>query len=106
MSHFFVIPKPLCFPNTSWKFVGLLVKPPEVMSFKGWEKCPKLPLSKMRTQKLCVILKNIITKGMTYTQTETKSIRLFNAYERLNSPPPFTGHFLLVIRSRCLRFWV
>ena len=40
-----------------------------------------------------IILKEIITKGMTYTQTTTKSISLFNIYERLKSPPTFTVHF-------------
>ena len=34
-----------------------------------------------------ITLKKIITKGMTYKQTATKSIILFNAYERLKSPP-------------------
>ena len=42
----------------------------------------------MRARKLYGILKKIITKLMTYTQTAKKSISQFNAYERLKSVPP------------------
>ena len=35
----------------------------------------------MKTPMLYVILKKIITKGMIYMQTATKSISLFNTYE-------------------------
>ena len=81
---------PLCMPNTSWKFVGLIVKHSGVMSFKCRRNVASALCQKMRTQKLYNILKNIITKGMTYTQNTTKQISLFNAYERLKSPP--LGH--------------
>ena len=50
----------------------------------------------MNTPKLHVILKKVIAKVIIYTQTATKSIRLFNAYERLKSPPSLTIHFLII----------
>ena len=43
---------------------------------------------KIRTSKLYLILKKIIIKWMTKTQTPIKQISLFNAHERLKSPPP------------------
>ena len=84
--HPYVIPIPLCIPNTSWKFVGLLLKYPEVISFKNWRNVGSALYQKMWTSKLYVILKKIITKGMIYWQTARESINLFNAYERLKSP--------------------
>ena len=42
---------------------------------------------KVRTPKLFIILKKLITKEITYTQTAAKSIGLFNAYDRLKSNP-------------------
>ena len=52
------------------------------------EKCRKHPLSKNVDTKAVRHFKKIITKDMTYTQTITKQISLFNAYERLKFPPP------------------
>ena len=53
----------LCIPNTSSKFVGLFVKYPGVMSFKCRRRIGSTLCQKMRTPKLYVILKQIITKG-------------------------------------------
>ena len=63
----------------------------------------------MKTPKLYVILKNVITKGMTYTQTSTKQIRLFNAYERLKLSLPvdslnFTGYLIPMFSILGLKF--
>ena len=85
--NFNVILSPLCIPNTSWKFISLLMKHPGVMSFKCRRSVGSVVCQKMRTPKLYFILKKIITKGMTYMQTTTKQISLFNAYECLKYPP-------------------
>ena len=63
----------------------------------------------MRTQKLYVILKKIINKRITYTQTATKPISLFNASERLKSPPPLlslnsTGYPMTMFLISGLKF--
>ena len=42
----YVIPCPLCIPNTTWKFVGLLLKYPRVNVIQMLEKCWMRPLSK------------------------------------------------------------
>ena len=89
---------PLTFPGS------MVVKHPREMTLKCYRSVGSALYQKMRKSKLYIILKKIIIKGMTYTQTATKSINLFNAYERLKSPPPFTVHFLLVTRSQCFRF--
>ena len=68
------------------------------MSFKSRRSNGSALYQKMRTLKLYIILKKIIPKGMTYMPTATKSVSLFNTYERLKFPPPFTVHFLLVTR--------
>ena len=102
--HSNVIPSLLYISNTSWKFVGLFVKHPEVMSFKCRRTVGSSLYQKMKSPKLYSVLKKIITKWMTYTQSATKSISLFNIYECLKSLPLFTVHFLLVTRSRCFQF--
>ena len=94
--HSYVIPRLLCIPNIPYMFVGVLLKYPGVMSFECRRSFGNVLYHKMWTPKPYIILKKIITKEITYTQTATKSINLFNAYERLKSPPPFTVHFLLV----------
>ena len=105
--HSYVIPRRLCIPTISWKSFGVVVKHPREMSFKCRRSVGSALCQNMRTPKLYVILKKIITKRMTYTQTTTKSISLSNAHERLKSAPPlFTVHFLLVTRSQCFRFWI
>ena len=63
----------------------------------------------MRTLKLYVILKERITKGMTYAQTATKPISLFNAYEHLKSTSPvhclnFTGYPIPMFPILVLKF--
>ena len=82
--HSYVIPGPLCIHKTSWKFVVLLVKHPGVMSFKCRRSVGKALYQKMRTPKLYVILKKIVSR-VTYPQTERKMISLFNVYDRLKS---------------------
>ena len=64
---------------------------------------------KMRTPKLYVILKKIITKGMTYTLTATKQFSLLNAYKRLKYPSPvyslnFTSYPILIFLILGLKF--
>ena len=86
--HSYAIPSRLCIPTISWKFVCPLVKHPGTMSFKCHRSVESALHQNLRTPKLYVILKRIITKGMTYTQTATKSISLFKAYESLKSFPP------------------
>ena len=92
----YVIRKPLCTLNTSWKFVALLVKHPGLMSFKVWRSAGNALYQKKRTPKLNVILKKIITKGTTYTQTAANSISLISADERLKSPSPFAVNFYML----------
>ena len=55
----------------------------------------------MGSPKQYVILKKIFSKEITYKQTTTKQINLFNAYERLKSPPSvhilnFTSYSILM----------
>ena len=102
---------PLSIPNTSWKFAGLLVKHPEVIPFKYRKSVASALYEKMRTPKLYVILKKILIKGMTYTQTTIKQIRLFNAFEHLKYPPSvhslkfnFTSYLILMFSILSLKF--
>ena len=69
------------------------------MSFKSL----KHPLSKNEdTKAVDHFEEKIITKGMTYKQTTTKSISLFNAYGHLNPPPPqYIVQFSIVTQSKC-----
>ena len=69
------------------------------------EKCWSALNEKMRTPKLLINLKKIITKRMIYMQNAKNLINLFKVYERLKSPPPFTVHFLLVTRFPCFQIW-
>ena len=66
---FFVIPSHLCTLNISSKYAGLVVKHPREMLLECWRSIGSALCQKMRTLKLYVILKKIITKGMTYMQT-------------------------------------
>ena len=73
------------------------------------EKSQKRPLSKNEDTSLYVILKKIITTDMTYTQTTTKQISLFNADERLKYPPlvhslNFASYPILIFSILCLKF--
>ena len=102
--HSYVIPSRLCILIISWQHVGLVVKHRGKMSLKCRRRVGSALYQKMRIQKLYIMLKKIITKGMTYMQTETKSIRLFNAYESLQSLLVFIAHFLLVTRSQYFLF--
>ena len=69
------------------------------------EKCRKRPLSKNEDTKTVRLFEENNYDGDDLHVTATKSISLFNAYERLKSPPLVTVHFLLVTRSQCFRFW-
>ena len=62
--HSYVILSPFCSPNTSWKYVGLSVKHPGEMSFKYRRSVGSALYQKMRTPKINVILKKIITSEM------------------------------------------
>ena len=64
------------------------------------EKFRKLPLSENEDIKAVRHFEENNYDGDDLHSTATKSISLFNAYERLKSPPLFTAHFLLVIRSQ------
>ena len=55
----------LYIPNTSLKFNGFFMKHPGVMSFKCRRSVGSTLYQKIRTSKLYVVLKKIITKGMT-----------------------------------------
>ena len=67
------------------------------------KKCQKRPLSKNKDTKAVRFLKKI-NKGMTCTQTATKSISLFNAYERFKIPTPV--HSLHFTNSPILMFLI
>ena len=77
------------------------------------EKCRKRPISKNKDIKAARhFFKKMITKGMTYTQTATKSIGLFKAYACLKSLPPihssFFTSFLIPVFSiliSCKKIW-
>ena len=73
------------------------------------KKCRKRHLSKNEDTKLYIILKKEITKGITYTQTTSKPISLFNGYERLKSPPlvhslKFTSYLIPLFSILGLKF--
>ena len=63
------------------------------MTLKCYKSVGSALYQKKMKPKLYIILKKIIIKGMTYTQTATKSINLYNAYDRLKSPPPVHSSF-------------
>ena len=91
MIHSYVLLSHLCIPNISWKYVGPVAKYGGEMSLKCWRSVGSALYQKMRTPKLYVILKKIITKKMIYTEIGTKSNSLFSSYEHLKSaPPPFS----------------
>ena len=94
----------LCIPNPIWKFFGIFVKHSGVMLFRCRRSVECSLYQNRKTPKLYAILKKRITKGMTYTQTATKSISLLYTYERLKSPPLFTVQFFFGTRSQCFRF--
>ena len=65
------------------------------MLLKCWRSVESALYHKMRTPKLHVILKKIITKRMIYTQTATKSNSLYSSYEHLKIPPPIVHSSIL-----------
>ena len=69
------------------------------------EKCRKCPLSKNRDTKVVRHLEENNYDGDDLHATATKSISLFNAYERLKSPSLFIVHFLLATGSQCFTCW-
>ena len=101
--HSYVNPTRLCTPNISWNYVGLVVKYPGLMSFKYRRNVGSALYQKVIAPNLYVILKEIITKRMTYTQTATKSISPLNAHKHLKSPP-VPSSFLLVTQLRVFDF--
>ena len=83
----------MTYMQTATKSVSLLMKHRGETSFKCQRSVGSALYQKMKTPHLYIILKKKIPMGMIYTQSSTKSISLFNAYERLKSPSLFTVHF-------------
>ena len=67
------------------------------------EKCRKRPVAKNEDTKAVRHFEENNYDDDDLHATATKSISLFNAYERLKSPLLFTVHFLLVTRSQCFK---
>ena len=72
MLHSYVIPSRLYISNTSWKYVGLVLKHPGVMSLKCGKSVGSVLYKKNEDAKAVRHFEENNYQAMTYTQTATK----------------------------------